>query len=64
MLVAGDHANNDIAGDEADSAKSILTAAGFRVDVSLHGLGENQLIQDIYVQHLTDVIEQPSGHAH
>jgi sirohydrochlorin cobaltochelatase len=63
MLVAGDHANNDIAGDEADSAKSILTAAGFRVDVSLHGLGENQLIQDIYVQHLNDVIEQPSGHA-
>ena len=57
MLVAGDHANNDMAGDEKDSFKSQLLAAGFQVETYLHGLGENQGIQDIYVQHVKDAIE-------
>lgn len=56
MLVAGDHVNNDMAGDEEDSAKSQLLAAGFEVAVYLHGLGENAEIQDLYVQHLKDVL--------
>lgn len=56
MLVAGDHANNDMAGDEEDSAKSILTAAGFKVEPIVKGLGENPAIQDIYVQHIKDAI--------
>jgi len=57
MLVAGDHAQNDMAGDEEDSAKTILAKAGFKVDVYLHGLGENPGIQNIYVQHVRDAIE-------
>lgn len=65
MLVAGDHALNDMAGDEADSAKSQLVAAGFAVDVYLRGLGENTAIQDIYVAHLKSVITcPPHGHSH
>jgi sirohydrochlorin cobaltochelatase len=56
MLVAGDHANNDMAGDERDSARSRLSAAGFDVDAYVHGLGENVAIQEIYIQHLRDVI--------
>lgn len=62
MLVAGDHAVNDMAGDEEDSAVSILTAAGFAVTVSLNGLGENPAIQDIYVSHLQDAMDKPAGH--
>lgn len=56
MLVAGDHANNDMAGDEKDSWKSQLTSAGYQVSTYLHGLGENSAIQDIYVQHVRDAI--------
>ncbi|MBS4913682.1 MAG: sirohydrochlorin cobaltochelatase [Veillonella sp.] len=48
MMVAGDHANNDMAGDEPDSHKSQLIDAGFTVDTYIHGLGENQKIRDIY----------------
>ena len=40
MIVAGDHANNDLAGDEADSWKSVFEAAGFSVRCVLKGLGE------------------------
>ena len=56
MLVAGDHANNDMAGDEDDSWKNLLTKEGFQVGVYLHGLGENKAVQDIYVQHVRDAI--------
>lgn len=57
MMVAGDHANNDMAGDEEDSAKSILKAAGFEVNTVVKGLGENPAIQDIYVQHIKDAMQ-------
>jgi len=57
MVVAGDHANNDMAGDDKSSFKSQFVQAGFKVDTYLHGLGENTGIQDIYVQHVKDVIE-------
>ncbi len=56
MLVAGDHATNDMAGDEKTSAKSQLIEAGFEVEVYVQGLGENTAIQDLYVQHLKDVM--------
>lgn len=62
MLVAGDHAQNDMAGDDEDSAKSQLEQAGFAVEVHLRGLGENPYIQELYVQHLRDAIDQPYGH--
>ena len=50
MMVAGDHANNDMAGNEPDSHKSILESKGFKVETYLHGLGENQKIRNIYVE--------------
>jgi sirohydrochlorin cobaltochelatase len=56
MMVAGDHANNDMAGDEEDSFKSQLQKAGFQVEVYLHGLGENTAVQNIYVQHVKDMM--------
>lgn len=56
MLVAGDHANNDMAGDDRDSWKSQLQQAGFTVKTYVHGLGENKAAQDIYVQHVRDAI--------
>ncbi|WP_304066967.1 sirohydrochlorin cobaltochelatase [Megamonas hypermegale] len=49
MMVAGDHANNDMAGDEPDSHKSILQAEGFNVKTYLHGLGENENIRQLFV---------------
>lgn len=48
MMVAGDHANNDMAGDEPDSHKSLLQAEGFNVKTYLHGLGENQNIRQLF----------------
>lgn len=49
MMVAGDHANNDMAGDEPDSHKSILQAEGFNVKTYIHGLGENENIRQLFV---------------
>lgn len=54
MMVAGDHANNDMAGDEPDSHKSILEAEGYRVDAYLHGIGENTAIQKLYADRADD----------
>lgn len=56
MLVAGDHAQNDLAGDDEDSWKSQLEKEGFEVEVYMHGLGENSHYRDIYVQHVKDAI--------
>lgn len=58
MVVAGDHANNDMAGDEDDSWKSILENAGFEVTTVIKGLGELEAIQQIYVQHVADVLAE------
>lgn len=54
MMVAGDHANNDMAGAEEDSHKSILEAEGYKVDAYIHGIGENKAIRDLYVQRAED----------
>lgn len=51
MIVAGDHANNDMAGDEEDSWKSTFENAGYEVECILKGLGELEAIQDIFVEH-------------
>ena len=51
MIVAGDHANNDMAGDEEDSWKSIFEAAGYEVICEVHGLGELESIQNLLVEH-------------
>ncbi len=63
MVVAGDHAMNDMASDKDDSWKMRLQQAGFTVNIILQGLGEQAAIQDIYVQHVRDAIAgQRSGH--
>ena len=49
MVVAGDHANNDMAGDEPDSFKSILENEGFKVNAYIHGLGENEAVRQLFV---------------
>ena len=54
MMVAGDHANNDMAGAEPDSHKSILEAAGYKVDAYIHGIGENAAIQSLYLERAND----------
>lgn len=50
MMVAGDHANNDMAGSDADSHKSILEAQGFTVTPYIHGLGENEAVRNMFVE--------------
>ncbi|MBO8138458.1 MAG: sirohydrochlorin cobaltochelatase [Desulfotomaculum sp.] len=55
MLVAGDHAKNDLAGNEESSWKMQLQD-DYSVEIYLHGLGENKSIQNIYVQHVKDAI--------
>ena len=57
MVVAGDHANNDMAGDEEDSWKSVFEAEGYEVKCLLRGLGENEDIQSIYVDHAQKAID-------
>lgn len=54
MIVAGDHANNDMAGDGEDSWKSVFTAAGFEVQCEVKGLGELEAIQDLLAAHAKD----------
>lgn len=51
MIVAGDHAINDMAGEDDDSWKNILQSQGFSVDVTLKGLGEYPQIAELYYQH-------------
>ena len=51
MVVAGDHANNDMAGDDEDSWKSMFEAAGFEVSCQIAGLGRIPTIQAQYVIH-------------
>lgn len=59
MVVAGDHANNDMAGDEEDSWKCMFQSSGKfeRIDTQIAGLGGIDAIQKIYVAHTADVIE-------
>ena len=58
MVVAGDHANNDMAGDDADSWKSMFTASGSfeNVETQVSGLGSIPEIQDLYIAHTAAVI--------
>lgn len=57
MLVAGDHALNDMASEEEDSWKSILEEAGIEVELYIHGLGEIKEFREIYLRHIQDAID-------
>lgn len=57
MVVAGDHANNDMADEtDPDSWAAKFVAAGFEVTCLLQGLGQNAAVDDIYVSHVDDAI--------
>ena len=60
MVVAGDHANNDMAGPDADSWMSMFEASGSfeQVDAQIAGLGQIAAIQQLYVDHTAAAIEQ------
>ena len=59
MVVAGDHANNDMAGDEEDSWKSMFLASGKfdKVDCQIAGLGSIETVQNLYVAHTQDAMD-------
>lgn len=60
MVVAGDHANNDMAGDDEDSWMSSFKASGKfdRVDAQIMGLGSVEAVQQLYVRHTADAMNQ------
>lgn len=59
MLVAGDHATNDMAGDDDDSWKSLFNASGYfdNIDCQILGLGQIPAIQKIYVAHTSHAMK-------
>ncbi len=59
MIVTGDHAQNDLAGDGADSWKSMLENAGFEVEVILKGLGEYPEIGELFSNHFMQSKRSP-----
>lgn len=60
MVVAGDHANNDMAGEDEDSWLSMFTASGKfeRIDTQIAGLGRIEAVRDLYVAHTEAAMEQ------
>lgn len=63
MVVAGDHANHDMAGEEEDSWKSVLLREGYKVECILRGLGQIDAIRDIYAEHLRTALTYLEGTA-
>lgn len=57
MLVAGEHATNDMMSDDKDSWKTYFSQRGYKVTPHLIGLGEYAAIQDMYIQHLQEIID-------
>ena len=57
MIVAGDHANNDMAGDEDGSWKTEFEKAGYDVTCLVRGLGELEPIQQLFVEHAQAAID-------
>lgn len=56
MIVAGDHANNDICGDEENTWKTKIAAQGYTVKPILKGLGEYKGIRNIFIEHIQNAI--------
>ena len=51
MLVAGDHAINDLTGEDEKSWKSVIESIGYETELYLHGLGESEEIRKIFIKH-------------
>lgn len=60
MIVAGDHANNDMAGDEEGSWKTAFENAGYEVTCVVRGLGELEEIQQLFVKHAQAAVDSLS----
>jgi sirohydrochlorin cobaltochelatase len=58
MIVAGDHALNDMAGDDEESWKSVLSAKNYQVVPVLKGLGSNDAFARIFVNHVRDAAQE------
>lgn len=58
MVVAGDHANNDMYGDDIDSWKCQVEAKGIKTEGHLHGIGRNKAIQALYVEHVLEALSK------
>ena len=58
MVVAGDHANNDMAGEDDDSWRSVFINEGYDVECVLKGLGQSEAVQQLYVQHMRAALGQ------
>ncbi len=58
MVVAGDHAKNDMAGDDEDSWRTQLQAEGYEVSCVLRGLGEYETIRRLFARHAIDAQER------
>lgn len=58
MIVAGDHANNDMAGEEEGSWKTAFESAGYEVDCILRGLGELEEIQQLFTGHARQAMDR------
>jgi sirohydrochlorin cobaltochelatase len=58
MIVAGDHANNDMAGDEDDSWKSVFQGAGYEVECVLEGLGQLPAVRSLFVEHTREAMAE------
>jgi cobalamin biosynthesis Co2+ chelatase CbiK len=65
MVVAGDHANNDMAGDDEDSWKSMFVASGAftSVECQIEGLGRIEAVEALYVEHTAAVLGDPDQEA-
>lgn len=58
MIVAGDHANNDMAGDEEDSWKTAFLSEGYQVECVLKGMGEYEGVQKMFLEHVKDAMRK------
>lgn len=61
MVVAGDHANNDMAGEEEDTWKTAFESAGYEVECVVEGLGGLEAIQQLFVAHAQAAADSLSG---
>lgn len=58
MIVAGDHARNDMAGDDPESWRCQFESYGFQVSCVMKGLGEYPAVQDLFIRHVQDAIDK------
>lgn len=61
MIVAGDHAHNDLAGDDPDSWANQFQKAGYKVDTVLKGLGEYPKIRQLFLSHIQAALDHSAA---